>query len=208
MNRGKNFKQKYCLQDIIDAALLEQQTEQQQSSEQQEEKKIILHLDDITSEDESEEEEESTNNITKHAAKKKRENHHAESQKRKRECRHEEYEEERRHPTSTNKLNNSKKTTDLKRPHIFKKCVHYSLGSIQALILNIEPTTWTCACDVSSDVWMCLTCGAVGCSRDKNKHALKHYEETKHPFAICLNTKHCWCFACDEWVTEDNHLIQ
>ena len=122
--------------------------------------------------------------------------------------------------SSTNKLNNSKKTTYLKRPRrdtnrrgrkkkiakgiAFKKCVHMSFDISQVHARVSKPTTWTCACDVSSDVWMCLTCGAVGCSRDKNKHALEHYEETKHPIAICLNTKHCWCFACDEWVTEDN----
>ena len=126
--------------------------------------------------------------------------------------------------SSTNKLNNLKKTTDLKRPRrdtnrrgrkkkiakgiAFKTCVHMSFDISQVHARVSKPTTWTCACDVSSDVWMCLTCGAVGCSRDKNKHALEHYEETKHPIAICLNTKHCWCFACDEWVTEDNHLIQ
>ena len=38
----------------------------------------------------------------------------------------------------------------------------------------------------------------------KNKHALEHYNDTKHPIAIDLNSKQCWCFQCDEWVTEDN----
>jgi uncharacterized UBP type Zn finger protein len=101
-------------------------------------------------------------------------------------------------------LNDNVKKKKVLKGKPFKKCTHTSFDISQVHSRLSKPMTWTCHCDVSSDVWMCLTCGFVGCSREKNKHALEHFKESKHPIAICLNSKHCWCFTCDEWVTEDN----
>jgi monovalent cation/hydrogen antiporter len=57
-------------------------------------------------------------------------------------------------------------------------------------------------CLKSGDIWvnlrLCLTCGHVGCCDDsKNKHATKHFDNTKHPvirsFKEGENWK--WCFV-------------
>lgn len=56
-------------------------------------------------------------------------------------------------------------------------------------------------CLKTGDSWvhlrLCLTCGHVGCCDDsKNKHATKHFHETKHPviksFEPGENWKYCY----------------
>jgi monovalent cation:H+ antiporter-2, CPA2 family len=57
------------------------------------------------------------------------------------------------------------------------------------------------ACVALGDGWpdlrVCLTCGFVGCcDRSKNRHALRHYEETGHPLVRPLGPKGArwiWC---------------
>lgn len=49
-------------------------------------------------------------------------------------------------------------------------------------------------CSLSSNLWLCLTCGSVNCGRkqiggaDGNGHALKHYNETGHGVGVKLGT--------------------
>lgn len=56
-------------------------------------------------------------------------------------------------------------------------------------------------CLEMGDTWfhlrLCLTCGHVGCcDQSKNKHATKHFHETKHPvmksFEKGENWKYCY----------------
>ncbi len=56
-------------------------------------------------------------------------------------------------------------------------------------------------CLKMGDTWfhlrLCLTCGHVGCcDQSKNKHATKHYKQTKHPviksFQPGENWKYCY----------------
>lgn len=50
------------------------------------------------------------------------------------------------------------------------------------------------SCALTSNLWLCLTCGALGCGRPQyggtggNGHALKHYETTQHPLCVKLGT--------------------
>jgi uncharacterized UBP type Zn finger protein len=43
------------------------------------------------------------------------------------------------------------------------------------------------SCELSSNLWLCLTCGALGCAcaqycgTDGNGHALAHFDATQHP---------------------------
>ena len=62
-------------------------------------------------------------------------------------------------------------------------------------------------CLLDGDTWvhlrMCLTCGHIGCcDSSKNKHAGKHYENTKHPiiksFQPGENWK--WCYVDEEYL--------
>lgn len=59
--------------------------------------------------------------------------------------------------------------------------------------------------DIEYDMslWLCLKCGNQACGRDRNCHALKHYD-TAHSdcHAICVNTIiwSVWCYLCNEEV--------
>lgn len=55
----------------------------------------------------------------------------------------------------------------------------------------------TCAregCDLTSNLWLCLICGALGCGRQQfgggggNGHGLAHTQETGHSVAVKMGT--------------------
>ena len=52
----------------------------------------------------------------------------------------------------------------------------------------------------TKDLWVCLTCGHVGCGRNSNRCALKHYKATSHIWAKCLMSSHVWDYADDDYV--------
>lgn len=49
-------------------------------------------------------------------------------------------------------------------------------------------------CELGENLWLCLTCGSLGCGRQQfggiggNGHGLNHFEETSHPVAVKLGT--------------------
>lgn len=49
-------------------------------------------------------------------------------------------------------------------------------------------------CELKDNLWLCLTCGALGCGRQQfggiggNGHGLEHYHETAHPVSVKLGT--------------------
>ncbi|GJN88584.1 hypothetical protein Rhopal_001550-T1 [Rhodotorula paludigena] len=65
-------------------------------------------------------------------------------------------------------------------------------------------------CGLTSNLWLCLTCGALGCGRQQygggggNGHALQHTQETGHAVAVKLGTiepdgsADVYCYACDD----------
>lgn len=55
-------------------------------------------------------------------------------------------------------------------------------------------------CDCTSDLWICLICGRVGCGRYKGGHAKDHWKETAHNFALEIETQHVWDYGDDKWV--------
>ena len=87
----------------------------------------------------------------------------------------------------------------------FTHCKHTTFDVHNVNTKICKPQAWLCStCDVSHDVWICLSCGKTGCGRDTKGHAYKHFEESKHPIALHLNKKHCYCYACEEYVVLDN----
>lgn len=59
----------------------------------------------------------------------------------------------------------------------------------------------TCSsCSESTKLWVCLECGHVGCGRDKNQHAVLHFEATKHRFALRYDNLWLWDYISDKSV--------
>ncbi|KAL4244595.1 Ubiquitin carboxyl-terminal hydrolase [Abortiporus biennis] len=65
-------------------------------------------------------------------------------------------------------------------------------------------------CDLKENLWLCLTCGSLGCGRKQfggvggNGHGLEHYEESHHPVSVKLGTitpegnADIYCYACND----------
>ncbi|KAK4614037.1 Ubiquitin carboxyl-terminal hydrolase 14 [Fulvia fulva] len=65
-------------------------------------------------------------------------------------------------------------------------------------------------CDLKENLWLCLTCGSLGCGRRQydgsggNNHQVEHTKSTGHPVAVKLGsitaegTADIWCYACDD----------
>ena len=65
-------------------------------------------------------------------------------------------------------------------------------------------------CDLRENLWLCLTCGALGCGRAQfggvggNSHALAHSNVTGHPVAVKLGsltadgTADVYCYTCND----------
>ena len=79
----------------------------------------------------------------------------------------------------------------------------------------------TCSsCDVRDKMWLCLTCGALGCSRRQmqfdgsfsvgNGHAVAHADATGHPVVVKIGTitaegrGDCYCYKCDSSIENPN----
>ncbi|WFD34367.1 ubiquitinyl hydrolase 1 [Malassezia cuniculi] len=76
----------------------------------------------------------------------------------------------------------------------------------------------SCAkCDLTSNLWLCLTCGHLGCGREQfggvsgHSHGLAHFEETGHPVSVKQGTitpegtADIYCYACND-ARLDKHL--
>ncbi|KAK0556594.1 ubiquitin C-terminal hydrolase Ubp14 [Tilletia horrida] len=65
-------------------------------------------------------------------------------------------------------------------------------------------------CDLTSNLWLCLTCGNLGCGRAQfggvggNSHGLSHFEATGHPVSVkqgtitAEGTADIYCYACND----------
>ncbi|KAH8114253.1 ubiquitinyl hydrolase [Phellopilus nigrolimitatus] len=65
-------------------------------------------------------------------------------------------------------------------------------------------------CDLKENLWLCLTCGSLGCGRQQygglggNGHGLEHYQETRHPVSVKLGTitpegsADVYCYICND----------
>ncbi|KAG7441398.1 ubiquitinyl hydrolase [Guyanagaster necrorhizus] len=66
------------------------------------------------------------------------------------------------------------------------------------------------SCDLKENLWLCLTCGSLGCGRHQlggvggNGHGLAHYEATHHPVSVKLGTitpeggADVYCYQCND----------
>ncbi|KAK6438432.1 ubiquitin C-terminal hydrolase Ubp14 [Oleoguttula sp. CCFEE 5521] len=73
-------------------------------------------------------------------------------------------------------------------------------------------------CELKENLWLCLTCGNLGCGRKQmggvtgNNHQVEHNQKTGHPVAVKLGSitaegnADIYCYACDEERT-DSELV-
>lgn len=55
-------------------------------------------------------------------------------------------------------------------------------------------------CNSRDDLWICLVCANVGCGRYRGGHAHDHFEQTKHAFALQIESHHVWDYLDDRYV--------
>ena len=55
-------------------------------------------------------------------------------------------------------------------------------------------------CGAKGEVWICLKCKEVFCSRYVNAHMLQHHNDTQHPIVFSFADFSFWCFLCDSYV--------
>ena len=59
-------------------------------------------------------------------------------------------------------------------------------------------------CAVKLDLWLCLSCLGVFCSRDEGLgHGWSHYQESGHCVAMSLNTLSVWCYGHEMYCEHD-----
>ncbi|CAG98934.1 Etp1p [Kluyveromyces lactis] len=66
--------------------------------------------------------------------------------------------------------------------------------------VNNEPLPRCLECGETNNLWICLICGHLGCGRYNSQHAICHYEQSNHCFAMDLTTKRVWDYAGDNYV--------
>ena len=62
-----------------------------------------------------------------------------------------------------------------------------------------------CTCGEKSKLWICMQCGHVGCERDRNRHAIEHYNKTQHRFAFRIDKMWLWDYFADRSVDRCFH---
>ena len=50
-------------------------------------------------------------------------------------------------------------------------------------------------CGMDQTLWVCLTCGVIGCGRYSHGHAKQHNDETGHPYSLELVTQRIWDYS-------------
>uniref|UniRef100_A0A3P9H750 Ubiquitin carboxyl-terminal hydrolase n=1 Tax=Oryzias latipes TaxID=8090 RepID=A0A3P9H750_ORYLA len=69
----------------------------------------------------------------------------------------------------------------------------------------LNPQKWRCVeCSTTDSVWACLKCSHVACGRFMEEHSLKHFQESQHPLAMEVRELDVFCFACGDYVLNDN----
>ena len=54
-------------------------------------------------------------------------------------------------------------------------------------------------CGMDQTLWVCLTCGVIGCGRYSQGHAKQHNDETGHPYSLELVTQRIWDYSAAGW---------
>ena len=61
-------------------------------------------------------------------------------------------------------------------------------------------------CGIPGEVWICLTCGEIFCSRYVQGHMSLHNAESGHPIAFSFADFSYWCYTCDSYIVNPTKL--
>ncbi|KAJ8321432.1 hypothetical protein KUTeg_001019 [Tegillarca granosa] len=76
---------------------------------------------------------------------------------------------------------------------LMENCKHISRFRPKWNQSLLNPQKWMCyVCGTTESVWACLLCPVVACGRFTEEHALKHFQESKHPLSIEVNNKYVY----------------
>ncbi|NXV58074.1 UBP49 hydrolase, partial [Molothrus ater] len=69
----------------------------------------------------------------------------------------------------------------------------------------LNPQKWQCVdCHTTESLWACLKCSHVACGRYIEEHALRHFQESRHPLAMEVHELYVFCYLCQDYVLNDN----
>mmetsp|Transcript_34002 Transcript_34002/g.59260 ORF Transcript_34002/g.59260 Transcript_34002/m.59260 type:complete len:744 (-) Transcript_34002:35-2266(-) len=97
-----------------------------------------------------------------------------------------------------------------------KSCFHTESLEQQAVIIQAKSLATCSKCTLMGNLWLCLTCGSLGCGRSNydgtggNNHGVEHYRESGHSLVVKLGTitpegsASIHCYSCDEEVLDPN----
>ena len=87
-------------------------------------------------------------------------------------------------------------------------CVHINNIKIKINSFISAIRKHSCSkCKETSEIWICLSCSYVGCSRFCYGHSKSHYERNHHPIVFNQKTMSFWCYECDNYVMNDTLKI-
>ncbi|KAL7712956.1 NAD-dependent deacetylase sirtuin-2 [Entamoeba marina] len=87
-----------------------------------------------------------------------------------------------------------------------KQCDHFDSMPFTANEFFVCVRRRKCCLCSEKEVWLCLECLKLHCSRFANSHALQHFNVKGHPVVFNLSTFSFWCYECNSYVT--NELLE
>ena len=98
----------------------------------------------------------------------------------------------------------------------YRPCIH-TKGLVQTGGVIAAKSLAGCGeCDLRANLWLCMTCGHLGCGRQAydgsggNGHGVAHYDTSGHPLVCKMGTitpegkASIHCYACDEEVIDES----
>ncbi|TNV75304.1 hypothetical protein FGO68_gene10125 [Halteria grandinella] len=80
-------------------------------------------------------------------------------------------------------------------------CVPENIKPLAEMIASGKKVTDPCTqCQVGGEVWLCLTCAEVHCSRYVEGHMALHNASEGHPLVFSFADFSYWCYICDSYV--------
>jgi len=82
-------------------------------------------------------------------------------------------------------------------------CNHQQIQSSKSSDIT---TKYCLDCGMKETLWLCLTCGFIGCGRYSHGHAINHFLINDHPFSLELVTGRIWAYNEAEYIQRNDFL--